>query len=297
MKPLVSVVIPTYNRADDLRRALDSVVAQSYDRWQVLVVDNHSEDNTDEVIASYNDPRIQLYTIHNHGVIAASRNKGIQVAEGEYVAFLDSDDWWCDNKLAESVAHLEQGLDVVYHDLWLVTQEGQEKFTRTGKGRNVSKPVFQDLIREGNPLMNSSVVVRRALLEQIGYLSEDKALIAMEDYDAWLRIARLTDRFAKIPGVLGFYWMAGGNVTNPQNNLRALDGFVANYAEDIRECLGDELPWWFNYNQGRAYYLLGQAQKAKEKFSCIAFRQAPAIIWFKTLWMRLRLLLAQQASN
>ena len=104
--PLVSVVIPTFNRAKDLERALRSVLAQTHTNWEVLIVDNYSEDNTDEVIENLNEPRITLFKIHNHGVIAVSRNWGIQHARGKYIAFLDSDDWWTEKKLSESVQYL-----------------------------------------------------------------------------------------------------------------------------------------------------------------------------------------------
>jgi glycosyltransferase involved in cell wall biosynthesis len=75
--PLVSVIIPTYNRARELARALESVRAQTYGNWEALVVDNHSTDDTDQLISGFNDPRIRAFKIHNDGVIAASRNVGI----------------------------------------------------------------------------------------------------------------------------------------------------------------------------------------------------------------------------
>lgn len=92
MSKLVSIVIPTYNRAQDLERALKSLLAQTFCDWEALIVDNYSKDNTDELIKSFNDPRMKLFKIHNQGVIAASRNVGIKNAKGGYVAFLDSDD-------------------------------------------------------------------------------------------------------------------------------------------------------------------------------------------------------------
>src|SRR4051812_44716056 len=100
VNPLVSVVIPTYNHAQFLGRALGSVIAQTYTNWEAIVVDNHSQDDTDAVVASQSDPRIKLLKIHNNGVIAASRNKAMREARGEWIAFLDSDDAWYPEKLA-----------------------------------------------------------------------------------------------------------------------------------------------------------------------------------------------------
>ena len=99
MTPLVSVVIPNYNRAADLRRALRSVVRQTWRQWEALVVDNHSTDNVAQVIEEFQDRRIRMLSVHNHGVIAVSRNVGVTNAAGAYVAFLDSDDWWAPRKL------------------------------------------------------------------------------------------------------------------------------------------------------------------------------------------------------
>ena len=95
-----SIILPTYNRADTyLKDAIDSVVNQSYINWELLIIDNHSTDNTDELIGSYKDDRIKLYKIRNNGNIAKSRNLGISKADGSYIALIDSDDFWHRDKL------------------------------------------------------------------------------------------------------------------------------------------------------------------------------------------------------
>ena len=199
MNPLVSIIIPTFNRAEDLKRALQSVFDQTFTDWEVLVVDNHSIDETDSVIKSFNDPKIKLFKIHNAGVIAASRNLGLQHALGEYIAFLDSDDWWLPKKLEESIKYMRHGADVVYHDLFYVKKLGQRFNWRRTWRRKLKSPVFYDLIENGNTLINSSVVVRKKLLNAIKGLSEDKDMVGSEDYDAWIRIAQISDKFQKIP--------------------------------------------------------------------------------------------------
>ena len=164
MNPLVSIIIPTYNRAEDLKRALQSVFDQTFTDWEVLVVDNHSIDETDSLIKSFSDPKIKLFKIHNAGVIAASRNLGLKHALGEYIAFLDSDDWWLPKKLEESIKYMSHGADVVYHDLFYVKKPGQRFNWRRTWRRKLKSPVFYDLIENGNTLINSSVVVRKKLL-------------------------------------------------------------------------------------------------------------------------------------
>ena len=222
MNPQVSIIIPTYNRAEDLKRALQSVFDQTFTDWEVLVVDNHSIDNTDSLIESFNDPKIRLLKIHNEGVIAASRNLGLKHALGEYVAFLDSDDWWRPQKLEVSIKYLERGADVVYHRLFRVKNSNQRIFWRVVPARNIKSPVFVDLIVNCNAIPNSSVVVRKQILDEIQGFAEDRELIAAEDYDAWLRVAKISEKFQKIPETLGFYWAGGGNITNLSRTLNLL---------------------------------------------------------------------------
>lgn len=284
MQPLISVVIPTYNRAYDLARALRSVIAQTYSCWEVLVIDNYSNDATDDVVRSCNDLRIKLFKIHNCGVIAASRNLGVELAEGKYIAFLDSDDWWKSYKLEESLKYLEQGADIVYHDLFLATKSNQRFFWRKARTRKLKKPVFDDLINNGNALNNSSVVVRRKLLNKINGFSEDRGLITAEDYDAWLRAANVTERFVRIPKTLGYYWVGGGNLSSSKHMLETLDTITNNYANTIGESSECQASSWLNYVKGKTYYRLGSYELAKKHFK-LAFSQSSYDIQFKSLCM------------
>ena len=113
-QPLVSVVIPTYNRCDDLKRALMSVQQQTFTHWEIIIVDNHSEDKTSEMVLGLKEPRITISQILNEGIITRSRNLGISKCQGKYIAFLDSDDWWHRRKLEFSVKYLEKGADLVH---------------------------------------------------------------------------------------------------------------------------------------------------------------------------------------
>ncbi|OUS31460.1 hypothetical protein A9Q99_02505 [Gammaproteobacteria bacterium 45_16_T64] len=289
MNPQVSIVIPTYNRAVDLKRAIDSVFNQTFSEWEILVVDNNSTDSTDELISGYASQRITLLKIENHGVIAASRNLGIKHARGKWVAFLDSDDWWCPDKLTQSVQYLEGGADLVFHDLFLVRSLGQRNYRRSGVSRGLELPVFNDLLMSGNAIENSSVVVRRSLLNEIGGLFEDKELIAMEDYDAWLRIAKLTDNFVRLDQVLGYYWLGGGNVSNPTLKLRNLTLFEERYSEEIVSLCGGGMPWWFDYGKGRAQFLLGKLPDAKLSLSKVSLLASPLTIKLKTVYMLVRI--------
>jgi glycosyltransferase involved in cell wall biosynthesis len=285
--PVVSVVIPTYNRANDLKRALNSVQAQTFTNWEVLVVDNYSEDNTDEIIASFNDPRIKLFKIHNNGVIAASRNMGIREARGEYIAFLDSDDWWMSDKLRLSVDAMNAGFDVVYHDLFIINKLSQELRTKVTKSRKLKSPILKDLLFKGNCLSNSSVVVRKLLLQKIGGLAEEDDLIGCEDFDLWLRLSQLTEKFRRIPFVLGCYWVGGGNLSSHKRTISNIDAIEARYSTFIHKfgINSNDSAWWLEYARARAYYLSRNITSAKKQLKKITFGKAPFLVYVKSKWM------------
>ena len=151
--PLVSIVIPTYNRAFCIERAISSIINLTLTDWELIVVDNNSTDNTDEVVNNFLDDRISIAKIDNNGIVAKSRNLGIKLASGTYVAFLDSDDWWLPNKLEISLHRLELGSDLVYHDLYKISKlPVKVKKYRRVTSRELSCPVFIDLLSNGNAI-------------------------------------------------------------------------------------------------------------------------------------------------
>jgi len=206
MSPLVSIVIPTYNHAHFLKRALSSIVEQTYTNWEVIVVDNHSTDNTEEIVESFINLKIKYFKINNNGVIAASRNKGLKEANGEWVAFLDSDDWWTADKLDLCVNAISDKIDFIYHDLKVIGQKPSViNYIRSNKTRQVNKAPLLDMLINGNPISNSSAFVRKKLIDDVGGLNEDAEMIGAEDFNLWLKIAFNTNKFLYIPKFLGYY--------------------------------------------------------------------------------------------
>jgi glycosyltransferase involved in cell wall biosynthesis len=285
MNSLVSIIIPTYNRSKDLKRALQSVFDQTFTNWEVLIVDNHSVDDTDKLVKSFSDPRIKLFKIHNEGVIAASRNLGLKHALGEYIAFLDSDDWWSPKKLEESIKCMHQGADVVYHDLFVVTKLDQRFNWRRTWGRQLKSPVFDDLVEKGPTLPNSSVVVRKKILNKVNGLSEDKNMVGIEDYDAWLRIAQLSDKFQRISKVLGFYWAGGGNISNPVRTLKTYKALEKLYSKTTSGLDVQSRFNWLNYSRGRAYFCLKDFKNAKKHLILNVWNWISYMVFIKTFYM------------
>lgn len=286
-EPLVSIIIPTYNRAADLKRALNSVMAQTYAHWECLIIDNHSADHTDDIIRHFNDSRIKLFKIHNQGIIAASRNLGIKHAQGQYIAFLDSDDWWKPEKLQKSIDCLEQGADIVYHDLHRVKKPNQRLFLRRIKCRTLKAPVYSDLLKRGNGLANSSVVLNAKLMSQIKGFSEDIDLIAIEDFEGWCRIAKLTNRFHYISTPLGYYWSGGGNASSAKRAVVNLIRFQTLHLLPFLEKRSQSvMPLWWQYAYARALYLTGNYRAALSILHSIQQGTCSFIIKLKIMYMQ-----------
>jgi glycosyltransferase involved in cell wall biosynthesis len=211
-EPLVSIVLPTYNRAHFLRQSIRSVVDQEYENWELLVIDNNSTDDTDDVITYFSDDRIKLYKINNEGLIGRSRNLGIKQSKGEWIAFLDSDDYWFPNKLSASLEICSNKVDFMFHDLQISVDDRVKYFSRV-KGWRLNSPVLRDLLIRGNAIANSSVMVRKFIVEKIGGISEDAEVNPCVDYNTWLKIAAVTNLFEYLPKTLGVYRVHGGGVS------------------------------------------------------------------------------------
>lgn len=264
MMPLISIVIPTYNHAHYLGCALQSVLDQTYENWEAIVIDNYSTDKTNEILMKFTDPRIIHLKIHNNGVIAASRNAGINKARGEWIAFLDSDDWWVSDKLQNCYDAINEKVDFIYHYLEIASNKPNYFGRGIIKSRRVQLPIIMDLLVNGNPIVNSSVLVRKRLLIKIGGINENKTIIAAEDYSTWLRIAELTNQFLCLPLNLGYYRVHEQNTSGAtQRDMSIPDRIVT---EDFRHLLSDgekiALEARFSYTKGRFNYFSGNYKEA-----------------------------------
>lgn len=206
--PSVSVVIPTYNHAQFLGAALASMRAQTVTDWECIVVNNFSTDDTEGVVAALGDTRIRLVNFSNHGVIAASRNQGIALAQSEFVAFLDSDDAWAPDKLQRCLDKLTTGFDLVCHAERWVYEDGGVREIVYGPERCAT---FDNLLFEGNCISTSAVVVRRDWLARAGGFDQHAEFITAEDYHLWLKLAKAGARIGFVEQMLGIYRIHAGN--------------------------------------------------------------------------------------
>ncbi len=227
--PLVSIVIPSYNHAIFLRSALNSVLAQTVSQWEAIVVNNYSQDDTIAIIESYQDPRIRYVNFANHGVIAASRNRGIALTQAPYVAFLDSDDTWYPEKLEKSLARLHEGYDVVCHaEKWVGPGERQRDVCYGPEAR----ASYDALLYEGNCISTSAVVLKRELLDTVGGFSEASSFVTAEDYELWLKLAHIGARIGFVREILGEYRIHDGNQSRAAlRNMQAVMAVVQHHLQ------------------------------------------------------------------
>lgn len=179
----ISVVIPTYNRVTFLKDAIDSVLAQTFLDFELIVVDDGSTDDTPKLLSSYNN-KVRVITQTNQGPSAA-RNRGIETAKGEWIAFLDSDDVWKPDKLKKQVQFITDNPDTKIC-------QTEEVWIRSGKRVNPKKKhemhsgwIYEKCL----PLCivsPSSVMIHQDVFERIGLF--DETMLACEDYDLWLRL-------------------------------------------------------------------------------------------------------------
>ena len=195
---MVSVIIPTYNYGHFIRETIDSVIRQTYSDWECIVIDNGSDDNTKDVLSDYiSDERIRYIYTSNEGV-AAARNKGLHLAKGDLVLFLDADDLIERDKLRVSVEYFEShpGTELVYSDmryfmngnrsiLFMNYQcdDNEQPWMsyQSGSGKNLVEKML-----DGNTMVVSSPVTRMAALRAVSFFRED--LSYNEDWDLWLRL-------------------------------------------------------------------------------------------------------------
>jgi glycosyltransferase involved in cell wall biosynthesis len=181
--PLVSVIIPTYNRGWILTEAIDSVLAQDYKDYELIVVDDGSTDNTREVLDTYGQ-NILVLRQANKGVSAA-RNRGIAEAGGQLVAFLDSDDLWLPRKLSRQVGFFNLNPDAVINQTEEIWIRNGVRVNPKDRHRKPSGMIFERSL-ELCLVSPSAVMIQKTLFDAVGVFDEN--LPACEDYDLWLRI-------------------------------------------------------------------------------------------------------------
>jgi glycosyltransferase involved in cell wall biosynthesis len=256
---LVSVIIPTRNRAAYLKLAVESVYRQTYQNFEIIVIDDGSVDHTKDVIKSFDD-RLQYFFQTSKGVSAA-RNLGISKARGEYIAFLDDDDIYLPERLAIAVDYLSHHADVswVCSGFSFIDAEGNA-LPRDAILPEKTKITLHD-IAMFTFISTCSVTVKRTVLDKVGGFPEGSR--ASEDYHLWAKVMKLSNG-GTIQKNLVFYRQHAGNTTFPfyvlvRENARIIDEIMASntsglmpravYMKNLKRIVGDTLKYRHNYLQ------------------------------------------------
>ncbi|HVM38991.1 MAG TPA: glycosyltransferase [Sphingomicrobium sp.] len=214
--PLVSVVVPTYNRAEYIVETIESVLQQTYPNIEIIVIDDGSTDDTAEVIRPF-APRIR-YVWQDNAERGASRNHGLRLASGKYIAFLDSDDVWVASKVEAAVAFLEANphVGLVYTDAVQIDSNGKElRLLRASgpSGRVTGKLLENNFVSIGTHMARTEVV------REIGGFREERQLSGSEDWEMWVRLSLVTD-FAYMPSVTAKLRTHSGNTMTNAGAMR-----------------------------------------------------------------------------
>ncbi len=186
---MISIIVPTYNRARLVAETIDSILKQSFRDFELIIVDNCSTDDTEKVIKGYSDGRIRYFKNDNAGVIAVNRNYGISQARGEYIAFCDDDDLWLPDKLEKQLPEFERDsrLGLVCANALLFNETGDlghfHKTSLTGADFTLKSLVF------GNLVICSSVLIKKDVFDDVGIFDTNPAIFTAEDGELWMRIA------------------------------------------------------------------------------------------------------------
>lgn len=229
--PRVSIIVPTYNRAHTITRALDSLLVQTYPDLEIIVVDDGSTDSTRDILAGYDD-RVRYHYQQNAGP-AAARNTGIRMARGEFIGFLDSDDTVSPTKVALQVALLDARpeIDWVVTGVQMIAEDGETVLEEIVTF-NVDEILKEILLTVSRGLFPPHVpLMRRECIERVGLF--DETLPAREEQDFWIRVAMAGCKAALIEQALCQFWITAGsrgqNLSNVQRAYpRILDKVFSN---------------------------------------------------------------------
>ncbi len=193
--PLISVIIPVYNGEKTIKDTIESVLNQTFSDLELIVINDGSQDATSEIVNRIREPRLKFFSYPNAG-LAASRNRGISLAVGEFISFIDADDLWTPDKLESQFNALQVNAQAAVAYSWTDWIDESGQFLRPGGYIIANGNVYEQLLKRDFIEGGSNVLIRTQALAEVGGF--DESLNAVEDWDMWLRLAARYE-FASIP--------------------------------------------------------------------------------------------------
>jgi glycosyltransferase involved in cell wall biosynthesis len=230
--------MPAFNAAQHIRQSIQSVLEQTFDNWDLIIVDDGSTDGTAAVAGSFSDSRIRCISQENGGQ-AAARNTGITSTQGEFIAFLDADDLWLPEKLDRQIAVARRtSADVVYCDGYVFFDAGNDErsdFFAVVPGLKDGATMVS-LLYQHNRIATLSAMVKRNVIESVGRFDESRLFQNCEDYELWLRLARAGSSFYGMPDKLMRYRRHESSTTHRDSRmLRPMIEVVKKHGDAVDE--------------------------------------------------------------
>lgn len=279
--PVVSVVVPTHNRARLLRRAVDSVLRQTFRDFELVIADDASTDGTAEVAASFRDVRVRVVHLPVNEGVAAARNAGIAASAGEFIALLDDDDEWLPDKLRQQVVRFSRS-DASVGAQYCGHHEVDEESGRVVATQNPSMrgQIFESMLLQGRLAPTSTWLVRRSCFEQCGGF--DSSFAYGEDFDMWLRIARTYEVDCLDAPLVRVFFQSSGLTQNYQAIVAGTERHIGRYEDFFAshrtvysaqlQRLGTFYCFAGRPDRGRAMFLraIEQNPRALKNYACLA---------------------------
>ena len=226
---LISIIIPTYNRVSYLLETVNSILQQTYENYEIIIVSDGSTDNSKEEIDKLNDSRIRFVDLDkNYGYPAKARNEGIKISNGEFIAFCDDDDLWNQDKLKEQVKMIKLGYNFIFTNYNFFS--GFKSFFTKIYLNNIVNFIINFLNKKisylylslTNPIVNSSVLIKKTLISKVMF-NELIDYRAVEDYQLWIQIYQNSNPYY-IKKELVSYRVHDNNISH-------------DFLESLRKCL------------------------------------------------------------
>ncbi len=299
--PKVSVIIPTYNCAQYISEAMESALAQSYQDFEILIIDDGSTDNIKDVIKGYLDNfpnKVRYIFQENHG-LANARNTGIQNAKGEFIALLDADDRWLPDRLEIGVREIEADptVGLVHANITFMTEEWKSIRTPRRNKEFLSGYIFEHIFLRHADISCPTILFRKECCRQVGVFDENLTRLGCEDRDLWLRIAQKY-RFQYVDKILAHYRVRKASMSNNLEKMLKAQLYVidkycpSNNGKHLRKKalakvyrdLGDNLLFRQNFVESKNAYIKSLSYRPFSIWPVINFFKAAFKIRVKTFY-------------
>ncbi|KOP28150.1 glycosyl transferase family A [Hapalosiphon sp. MRB220] len=246
--PKISVIIPAYNSEKTICQTIESVLKQTLNDFELIIINDGSTDSTLEVILKFQDSRIKVFSFENAGG-NVSRNRGLERATGEFVSFLDADDLWTPNKLESQLHALQINPQAAVAYSWTDYIDEQGKFILSGTHITANGNVYEQLIVSNFLENGSNPLIHREALVQLGGFDEE--LPAAQDWDMWLRLAQNFD-FIAVPCVQILYRISANSLSTnlarqEKASLKVLDKVCHTYIHNLTDIKNKSLTNLYKY--------------------------------------------------